>query len=89
MSPDVVITIIRRAFEVLLLLGAPMLVAGLVVGLLVSIVQAATQLNEATLSFIPKLLVTFLVMVFAGPWMLTVIMDYTIRLYQSIPSMIG
>jgi flagellar biosynthetic protein FliQ len=89
MSPDVVITVVRRAFEVLLLLGAPMLVAGLVVGLLVSILQAATQLNEATLSFIPKLLVTFLVIVFAGPWMLTLIMDYTIRLYQSIPSMIG
>ncbi|PHV13085.1 flagellar biosynthesis protein FliQ [Chitinimonas sp. BJB300] len=89
MSPEMVITIIQRAFEVLILVGGPMLLAGLIVGLLISVFQAATQINEATLSFIPKLLITFLVAVLAGPWMLSILMDYTVRLYQSIPSMIG
>lgn len=89
MSPEMVITIIQKAFEVMLLLGGPLLLSGLVIGLIISVFQAATQINEATLSFIPKLLVTFIVAVLAGPWMLSVIMDYTIRLYQSIPSMIG
>jgi len=84
-----VISIIQKAFEVMLLLGGPLLLSGLVIGLIISVFQAATQINEATLSFIPKLLVTFIVAVLAGPWMLSVIMDYTIRLYQSIPSMIG
>lgn len=89
MSPEMVISIIQKAFEVMLLLGGPLLLSGLVIGLIISVFQAATQINEATLSFIPKLLVTFIVAVLAGPWMLSIIMDYTIRLYQSIPSMIG
>jgi flagellar biosynthetic protein FliQ len=89
MSPEMVITIVQRAFEVMILLGGPMLLAGLMVGLLISVFQAATQINEATLSFIPKLLVTFLVAMLAGPWMLSIIMDYTVRLFQSIPTMIG
>lgn len=89
MSPETVITIVQRAFEVMILLGGPMLLAGLAVGLLVSVFQAATQINEATLSFIPKLLITFLVATLAGPWMLSVMMDYTIRLFQSIPTLIG
>lgn len=89
MSPEMVISTIQRAFEVMLLLGGPLLLSGLVIGLVISVFQAATQINEATLSFIPKLLVTFIVAVLAGPWMLSVIMDYTIRLYQSIPTMIG
>jgi flagellar biosynthetic protein FliQ len=89
MTPESVITIIQRAFEVMILLGGPLLLAGLAVGLIVSIFQAATQINEATLSFIPKLLTTFLVAMLAGPWMLSVIMDYTIRLFKSIPTMIG
>lgn len=89
MSPEMVITIIQRAFEVMMMLAGPLLIAGLVTGLIISIFQAATQINEATLSFIPKLVVTFLVMVLAGPWMLESIMDYTIRLYRSIPELIG
>ncbi|QDQ28677.1 flagellar biosynthesis protein FliQ [Chitinimonas arctica] len=89
MSPEMVITVIQRAFEVMILVGGPMLLAGLVVGLIISVFQAATQINEATLSFIPKLLVTFLVAVLAGPWMLSILMDYTVRLYQAIPTMIG
>ncbi len=89
MSPETVITIVLRAFEVMVLVGGPLLLATLVTGLIISIFQAATQINEATLSFIPKLLITFVVLIIAGPWMLSVMMDYTIRLFQSIPSLIG
>ncbi|MBE9609963.1 flagellar biosynthesis protein FliQ [Chitinilyticum piscinae] len=89
MTPESVVTVVQRALEVVVLLGGPMLLAMLVTGLIVSVFQAATQINEATLSFIPKLLVAFLVMVLAGPWMVETIMDYTIRLYQSIPQLIG
>ncbi|WP_137939678.1 flagellar biosynthesis protein FliQ [Chitinivorax sp. B] len=89
MTPEMVVTLIQRAVEVMLLLSAPMLIAALVVGLLVSVFQAATQINEMTLSFIPKLIVTFIVMVLAGPWMIQLITDYTIRLFTSIPSLIG
>lgn len=66
-----------------------LLVPALIVGVLVSMFQAATQINEMTLSFIPKLLVTLLVLVLAGPWMLRLITDYTLQLFQQIPSMIG
>lgn len=89
MTPESVITILQRAMEVMVLLGGPMLLTILVIGLLVSIFQAATQINEATLSFIPKLLMAFFVVVVAGPWMLQIVTDYTIRLYQSIPQLIG
>ncbi|WP_028449576.1 MULTISPECIES: flagellar biosynthesis protein FliQ [Chitinibacter] len=89
MSPEMVVTLLQKAMEVMVLLCGPVLLATLVLGLLVSIFQAATQINEATLSFIPKLLVAFVVLVLAGPWMLELIMDYTIRLYQSIPQVIG
>ncbi|SFN65508.1 flagellar biosynthetic protein FliQ [Formivibrio citricus] len=89
MTPESVISLLQRAMEVMVLLGGPLLLATLVVGLVVSVFQAATQINEATLSFIPKMLVAFLVFVLAGPWMLQVITDYTVRLYQSIPQMVG
>lgn len=89
MSPESVVTIMQRALEVTVLLGGPLLLAMLVIGLIVSIFQAATQINESTLTFIPKILIAFLVLVLAGPWMLETIMDYTIRLYQSIPGAIG
>ncbi len=75
--------------EVLLLVSAPLFIAALVTGLLVSIFQAATQINEATLSFVPKLLVIFVTMIVAGPWMITLLTDYMRRLYESIPSIIG
>ncbi|MDW5416873.1 MULTISPECIES: flagellar biosynthesis protein FliQ [Iodobacter] len=89
MTPETVVTVIQRAMEVMVLLGGPLLLTALVVGLVVSIFQAATQINEASLSFIPKLLITFLVFVLIGPWMIETAMDYTIRLFQSIPQMIG
>ena len=89
MTPEGVITIAQQAIEVMILLSAPLLLAALITGLIVSIFQAATQINEMTLSFIPKLLVMFLVAVIAGPWMLTVISDYTKRLFFSIPMLVG
>lgn len=79
----------RQAIEVTLVVAAPMLLSALVVGLIVSIFQAATQLNEATLQFVPKLVVMFLVLILVGPWMLEYMMDYIQRLFESIPQLIG
>ena len=89
MTPETVITIGRQALELLVILVSIVLLPALAVGLLVAVFQAATQVNEATLSFIPKLLVTFVVLMAAGPWLLKVFMEYVIRLYMDIPSIIG
>jgi flagellar biosynthetic protein FliQ len=89
MTPEFVVGLAQQALEITMLMSAPMLLAALVTGLLVSIFQAATQINEMTLSFIPKLVVMFLVMVFAGPWMLSLLVDYTKRLFLAIPGMVG
>jgi len=89
MSPESVMTIGQQALETTILVSAPLLLAALATGLLVSIFQAATQINEMTLSFIPKLLVMFAVMVVAGPWMLSVMVEYMQRLYANIPWMVG
>jgi flagellar biosynthetic protein FliQ len=75
----------RHAIEVTLMISAPLLLAALAVGLIVSIFQAATQINEATLTFIPKLIALFVVMVVAGPWMLTVMLDYMREMLGNIP----
>jgi len=84
MKPESTMTIARQAIEITFMVSAPLLIAALVTGLLVSIFQAATQINEMTLSFIPKLLVTFLVMILAGPWMISIMTDYMQRLFTSI-----
>lgn len=89
MTPTAVVELGRQAVEVALLVGAPLLIAALATGLLVSIFQAATQINEMTLSFIPKLVVMFVALVIAGPWMLQVMIDFMRRLFESIPAMIG
>jgi flagellar biosynthetic protein FliQ len=89
MTPTTVVEIGRNALELTLMISAPLFIAALVTGLLVSIFQAATQINEATLSFVPKLVVIFITLIVAGPWMITMITDYMRRLYESIPSMIG
>ena len=89
MTPETVIAIGRQAIEVALMLSGPMLLSALCLGLLVSIFQAATQINEATLSFIPKLVGTFLVLILAGPWMLRLFVDYFRQLYERIPQLIG
>ncbi|MEK6735149.1 MAG: flagellar biosynthesis protein FliQ [Pseudomonadota bacterium] len=85
MTPESVMTIGRQALELTFMISAPLLLAALATGLLVSIFQAATQINEMTLSFIPKLLVMFIVMILAGPWMLNLMVDYMHRLFSSIP----
>lgn len=89
MNPESVLNLIQNGLEMTMLLAAPLLLAALVTGLVVSIFQAATQINESTLSFIPKLLVIALVTVAAGPWMINLMVDYTRRLFQEIPWMIG
>lgn len=89
MTPSTVIEIGRHALEITLLVSMPMFLAALVTGLVVSIFQAATQINEMTLSFIPKLVAMFVTLVVAGPWMMTVLTDYMRRLFESIPGMIG
>jgi flagellar biosynthetic protein FliQ len=89
MTPELVMNIGRQAIEMMLVLAGPLLLAALIIGLIVSIFQAATQINEATLSFIPKLIGTFLVLILAGPWMLETMIDYIRRLFESIPQLIG
>ena len=89
MTPETIITIFQRAVEVLLVMSLVILIPALVVGLLVSMFQAATQINEMTLSFIPKLIVTLMVLVLAGPWLLRVLLEYATGLYDSIPTLIG
>ena len=89
MTPETVLTQSRYAMELVLLLSAPLLLTALVVGVLVGVFQAATQINEMTLSFIPKLLSMAVVMLFAGPWMLHLLVEYTRRLIESIPTLIG
>ncbi len=89
MTPQTVLTLTQQAVWITARVSAPLLLTALVVGLVVSIFQAATQINEATLSFIPKLLAMFAALILAGPWMLAMLVDYVQRLFTSIPQMIG
>ena len=89
MNQDTITHLSVQAMEVTLKVSAPFLVAGLVVGLLVSIFQAATSIQEQTLSFIPKILVTGAVIALAGPWMLDQLVTYARELFLSIPTMVG
>lgn len=89
MTADTVVALVRAALEVAGLTAGPLLLASLLTGLLVSIFQAATQINELTLTFIPKLVVMFLVLVLMGPWALQLMVEYIVRLYESIPQLIG
>jgi flagellar biosynthesis protein FliQ len=89
MTPEMVMTIAREALELVLMMTGVILVPALAVGLMVSMFQAATQLNEQTLSFIPKLAVTFFTLLFAGSWLLQLLMTFTKRLITNIPMIIG
>jgi flagellar biosynthesis protein FliQ len=89
MNSQTVLSISQAALQTAILISAPLLLTALVVGLIVSILQAATQINEATLSFIPKLLGVFAATIIAGPWMVSVLVDYTQKLFESIPHVIG
>lgn len=89
MNADGVLSLTREAVLLALQLAAPLLIASLLVGVLVGLFQAATQINEMTLSFIPKLLAMAAVALLFGPWMLSLMVDYTRRLFEQIPSLIG
>ena len=89
MNSTAVIAMIREALELTLLVSAPLLLTALAVGLVVSVFQAATQINEQTLSFIPKLLGVFVAIVVCGPWILQLLIDYTQRMFTNIPMLVG
>lgn len=89
MDSSQVFTYGQEALTVLLAVAAPMLVTILLVGLVISILQAATQLNETTLSFVPKVLAGVVVLLVAGPWMLTTLVEYLQRMLQAIPNAVG
>lgn len=89
MTPDTVIKLAEQSVYTVILLSAPLLLVALGVGLLVSIFQAMTQIQEQTLSFIPKILAVFVSLVLFGPWMLTTIVDFTRNLFRELPTLIG
>jgi flagellar biosynthetic protein FliQ len=89
MSPESVMSIGRLAMETTLMVAAPLLIVALVVGLIVSIFQAATQINEATLSFIPKLLSILVTLLIAGPWMISVLVTYMRAMFSNFPLLMG
>lgn len=89
MTPEAVMTLGYEAMKLSLMLAAPLLLMALATGLLISLFQAATQINEMTLSFIPKLLAVFATLVIAGPWMLDSTLDYMRNLFSSIPQLVG
>lgn len=89
MTPDSVLGIFSESLRIVMLLLAILILPGLAVGLVVAMFQAATQINEMSLSFIPKLFVTFLVLMFAGPWILKTLISYTDTLFSNIPYLIG
>ena len=89
MTPESVMTLGQKAMEVTLMVSAPMLLVALATGLVVSIFQAATQINEATLSFVPKIIAAVVVLAVAGPWMMTTLVEYLQRTLQAIPSAVG
>lgn len=89
MTPEMVVDVGREALIVVVLLSAPVLLTALSIGLAIGMIQAATQIQEMTLSFIPKLLGMFGALIIAGNWMLGLLVDYIHRLYESIPGAIG
>lgn len=89
MTPETLVDLGRSALQTTILVSAPLLLVALVVGLVIGVLQAATQIQESTLSFIPKLLAVLITIGLAGPWMLTLLLDYTRRLIGSIPGLLG
>jgi flagellar biosynthetic protein FliQ len=89
MTPENVMDLAHKTLMVTSLISAPLLIIALITGLVIGMLQAATQINESTLSFIPKLLMLVLTLFVAGPWILRVLIDFTHELYASIPAMIG
>ncbi|POU03378.1 flagellar biosynthesis protein FliQ [Pseudescherichia vulneris] len=89
MTPESVMMMGTEAMKIALMVAAPLLLVALVTGLVISILQAATQINEMTLSFIPKIIAVFVAIIVAGPWMLNLLLDYMRSLFSNIPYIIG
>ncbi|GHA84275.1 MULTISPECIES: flagellar biosynthesis protein FliQ [Halomonadaceae] len=89
MTPEMVMSMAYQGMKVTLFLAGPLLITALLIGLLVSLFQAATQINEMTLSFIPKILGVFGALVLAGPWLIQLITNFTTELFRNIPLMLG
>jgi len=89
MTPEAVLDVGREALYLTMMIAAPLLLSALAVGLMIGVFQAATQIQEMTLSFIPKLIVLVFALLIAGPWMLRLITEFTLRLYSEIPGLLG
>ena len=89
MTPEVVVDLFREALILVIMLVSVMVVPSLLVGLVISVFQAATQINEQTLSFLPRLLMTLSMLIIAGPWLLKKLIDFTTHLVSSVPLLIG
>jgi flagellar biosynthetic protein FliQ len=89
MTPEFAIALGRQAIETVLMLAAPLLLAGLIVGLLVSIFQAATQINEQTMTFIPKIVAVFVTLLICAPWMIRTLLSFTRSIFDKIPNVGG
>ena len=87
MDSQQVFTLGQQGLMLMLMVAAPVLLTVLVVGLVVSVLQAATQINEATLSFVPKILAVFAALAIAGPWLMSTLLSYTVNLFSSLPEM--
>ena len=87
MNPDMAMDICRKAIEAILMASAPMLLAGMIIGLLVSIFQAATQINEQTLTFVPKIVVVFVTMLIFGAWIIRLLSVFTIGLFDTMATL--
>ena len=87
MTPDLVVQLARRSFEATLLLAAPLLIASLIIGLLISVFQAVTSINEATLAFAPKIIAVMVAMIIFFPWMMTYMSDFAREIYSFIATM--
>jgi flagellar biosynthetic protein FliQ len=88
-TPETVLDVGREALYLTMMISAPLLLSALAVGLLIGVFQAATQIQEMTLSFIPKLIVLVFALLIAGPWMLRLITEFTLRLFAEIPGLLG
>ncbi len=88
MTPDTIVHLGSEALKMVLLISAPMLIVGLVVGVIISLFQAVTQIQEMTLTFVPKIIVVFVSMIIAGPWMVATMMDFTRHFFELIPTLL-
>ncbi|MBI2791099.1 MAG: flagellar biosynthesis protein FliQ [Gammaproteobacteria bacterium] len=89
MTPEIVIDLMRQSILVLLMLVSVLILPSLIVGVFISIFQAATQINEQSLSFVPRLIATFITVMVSSPWVIRVLTDFTNSIFESIPTMIG